>query len=177
MTSADRPGGHSSERATAGYGYVLPAGGGGIARERAHWPERRGVAGLSLTVRFENLGGSAYVRCAGTGCGRQDRRLLAWPLMVGNKPAARDGGHFLQSNGRAAWTTMWAAFSSPGARRTILAFRTARWTATVCAAQGPPSTASGTGCAIAGRIWMSGRRSAGPLRRRRPIGSHPHEGR
>ncbi len=32
------------------------------ARERAQWRGRRGVAGFPLTVRFEYLGGPAYVR-------------------------------------------------------------------------------------------------------------------
>ena len=123
MTTADRPGGPLSDRATPGHGYVVQAGDGAVARERAHWPERRGAAGLPLTVRFETLGGLAYVRCAGTRCGRQERRLLAWPRMVGNRPAARNDRHFLQSNGRAAWATMRAAFSTPGARRIISAFR------------------------------------------------------
>ena len=56
----------------------VPVGGvGAVVRERAQWPERRRVAGLPLTVRFENLGGSAYIRCVGARCGRQERCLLA----------------------------------------------------------------------------------------------------
>ncbi len=56
---------------------------GAVALERAHWPERRSVAGFPLTVRFENLSGPTYIRCAGAHCSRQERRLLAQPEAVG----------------------------------------------------------------------------------------------
>ena len=41
---------------------------------------------------------------------------------------------------------------------------------------GPPSTASATGCCIAGRIWTRGRRSAGRPRRRKRTGWARDEG-
>jgi len=51
-------------------------------------------------VRFDYLGGAAYVRCAGGRSGWRNRRFLAWSQAVGTGPAARKAGHIPQSKGR-----------------------------------------------------------------------------
>ena len=50
-------------------------------------------------MRFENLGAAVYVRSVGTRCRRQERRLLTWPRMAGDRPATRQVRHILQSKG------------------------------------------------------------------------------
>ncbi len=60
-----------------GSGYVVRAGDGAVARERAHGAEWRANAGFPLTVGFESLGDRAYLGCVGTRYGQRERRLPA----------------------------------------------------------------------------------------------------
>ena len=127
-----------------------------VARERAQWRGRRSVAGFPLTVPFEYHGGPAYVRW------RRRVRRAAGPV----HPAIERQGD-MGNDDSGFFDTRCAADYLALSPRTLDGY-------SVGGAGGRPSTASGAGCAIAGRFRMNGRRNVGPQRRRRPTGSHPY---